>query len=149
MNRTKQHNGGAHKFCLLLSLALLMISFAGCRKVSHNGAIDGNWQILSIENRATGEFETVDNPRFYAIGLHVVNLTYGHTQGSGKTANMVYDKENKVITLDFPYTDLNSDPNTLSPWGIYTNPVTLTVLEANRSSLVLQTPETIITCRKF
>lgn len=141
--------GGAHKFCLLLSLTLLMISFAGCRKVSHNGAIDGNWQILTIENRSTGDIETVEGPRFYAIGLHVVNLTYGYTQGGSKTANMVYDKENATITLDFPYADLNSEPGALTPWGIYTNPVTLTVLTANSSTLVMQTPETIITCRKF
>ena len=51
--------------------------------------------------------------------------------------------------MDFPYSQSESGAAALRQYGIYTNPVVFEVLKADRKQLVLRTPETVITCRRY
>ena len=132
------------KTIYFLSLMLLSLSMlACCGKASHNGHVDGNWEIMSIENRQDGTV-TVPDQHFIALYLHVVNLF-----PNGISGNMHYSKHEQKISMDFPYSESESGAAALRLYGIYTNPVVFEVLKADRKQLVLRTPETVITCRRY
>lgn len=129
-----------------LGLVLGLIILVGCRKASDNGKIDGQWQIMGIENLETGK-TTVPYPRRYiAINLHVVQLT--DIKGVQYSGNMRYDKTGETLYWDFPWNKPERDP-ALESWGIYTNPVEAHILKLDNKSLVLKTPQTVIICRRF
>lgn len=129
----------------LTTLIILLSGLAACNKASHNGALDGQWQITTIENLSSGE-TTVPNPaRYICINLHIMQLTGGNRP----TANMTYDKKAGHISCDFPYVEKDKTESTLSPWGIYSNPVEFDVVKLNHKELVLRTDRTLITCRRF
>ncbi|MDE7413348.1 MAG: lipocalin-like domain-containing protein [Muribaculaceae bacterium] len=125
---------------------ILATFFTGCNKVSHNGSIDGHWQIMNIEELSTGDHTTVTDQRYIGIQLHVMQLI---GPGVSVAANMTYDKNDATISCDFPYLPQDQVESKLAPFGIRSNPVTFEVVESNRSTLVLRTSETIITCRRF
>lgn len=134
-------------FICLMTAFVVICALSGCRKVSHNGKLDGQWQIMKIENLETSEEIVPENRMYICFNLHVVQLTsVGFGNASG---NMQYDKKAGILNWDFPYNTDESGLNRLSKWGIYTNPVRLEVLKINGSTLILKTPETIITCRRF
>ena len=118
------------------------IPFASCRKVSHNGKLDGQWQVVTIENPSTGESVAPYPKLYYCFNLHVVQLT-----GVGSAAgNLRYDKGEGNITLDFPYA---SNTEGLSNFGINSNPITFHIEHLSGKKLVLRSPESIVTCRRF
>lgn len=132
----------------MLPMALL-IGPASCRKMSHNDGLDGQWQITSIEDKETGTVEAVSEQLYYCINLHVIQLTtYGGTLYSG---NLHYDKIRQELTFDFPYQadQIAQGDNPLVRFGIHTNPVTFRVVEKTSKRLVLSSPETVITFRRF
>ncbi len=87
---------------MVLSLSML----AGCGKASHNGHVDGNWEIMSIENRQDGTV-TVPDQHFIALYLHVVNLF-----PNGISGNMHYSKQEqnqrRMAEEELPETPLSS-----------------------------------------
>ena len=114
---------------LTVACAVLLIVAGSCRRASHNGAIDGNWKILTIETLATGEVEDLSGVnRFIAINLELMQL-----------------RGVSLLTGDFPNTDVKA----LSVYGIDENPVTFTVEKANSNRLQLRTSTKLITCRRF
>ncbi len=152
MKTTYSRSNRAHRFnprsvAVCLTLLLLLPILSSCRKMSHNGKLDGFWQIQSIES-IFSELQPVDpsSHRFICINLHVVNLD---ERGVQRTGNLHYDKEEGKVTMDFPYVNLTNDPNALAKWGIYENPVVCTIVKVDSKQLILQTPQTTITCRRF
>lgn len=135
---------------LLIFISAITITLnTGCRKMSHNGNLDGQWQILSIEDRKSGSINVLSDQRYYCINLHVIQLTtYGGIKYSG---NFHYDKDKEEITFDFPYqaAQISQGNNPLIPFGIYTNPVTFKIIESSSKELILSSPESIVTFRKF
>lgn len=129
---------------LLLSITLLL-GATGCRKVSHNGKIDGNWQILTIENTETGTVAAPSSREYIAIQLHIMQLT----GPSRLTANMTYDKSGKKITCDFPYVKQENVEKELGVYGFFSNPVSMDVVKVDGTQLILRTDRTLITCRRF
>lgn len=127
---------------------LFIICASGCRKASHNGKLDGQWQIMKIENLETSEEKVPEGRRYICLNLHVVQLE-GMDVSKQAVGNMAYDKDAGIINWDFPYNTAGDDLKRLEKWGIYTNPVEIKVLKVDGSALVLRTPETIITCRRF
>ncbi len=130
-------------YSLLLSVCLIGMLFSGCGKASHNGKVDGNWQIMSIENLKDG---TTSSPEqhYIALYLHVVNLFPNYIAG-----NMQYDKDQDKISMDFPYSTAEQDKQLLRRYGIYTNPIVFEVVKADSKQLVLRSPDTMITCRRY
>ncbi|MDE6717972.1 MAG: lipocalin-like domain-containing protein [Muribaculaceae bacterium] len=129
---------------VILFAAVCAIS--SCRVASHNGKLDGQWQIMSIEETATGLSAAPETRSYLCFYLHILQA-YGPTYRL--TANMTYDKEEEVLTADFPYISQGDVDKNLKPYGICSNPVTIEVVKADSKELVLRTPETVITCRRF
>jgi len=117
-------------------------SLTSCRKVSHNGRLDGQWQVMTVENLVSSETVSPYPKIYYCFNLHVAQLT----GTGGATGNLHYDKDDAEITIDFPYV---KDLSGLANFGIHSNPVTMHIDRLNGKTLVLRTPESIITCRRF
>lgn len=132
-------------FVALFAAVVMICVLSGCRKASDNGKLDGQWQIMKIENVATGEEMVPPVRKYICLNLHVVQLT-GNGQAFG---NMHYDKDKGIINWDFPKLKTEDEIATLQSWGLYSNPVTLEVVKLDGSQMVLKTPETVITCRRF
>ena len=131
----------------LLVLAGVMLLFAAgsCRRASHNGKIDGNWKVLTIETLATGEVTDYSRSQvFIAINLELMQLRSG-TFGS-YTGIIDYDKGDHRLAVEFP--DITG-ADQLRTYGIDENPVVFTVEKANSKRLRLRTSTKLITCRRF
>ena len=134
------------KLFILSALSILFISgFSGCNKLSHNGKLDGQWQIMTIEQSATGDLSFPEH-EYIRINLHILQLW---NNADRQTANMIYDKKGGVINCDFPYIKEKDITALLVPYGIYTNPVEFDILKLDGKSLILKTDRTVISCRRF
>lgn len=123
--------------CLLLC-ALITLGMASCRKGSINGDLDGQWQIMEMEDLVTGE-TTPQQQLYYCLYLHTVNLT-----GAGlKPGNMTY--EGKHLILEFPLTPVSQ----LKPWGIYASPTDFEIEHLTSSRLVMKSDRVRIHFRKY
>lgn len=136
---------GKHTYNILgiLLAAVMSLTVFSCNKAPINGKLDGQWQVMSIEN-ADGTVSTPDR-HYYCFNLHIAQLT--SVGAGGYSANMVYD--DSVIALDFPYNKSEQQIKALAAWGIDANPVNLKVVTLTSKKLVMQTATTTITCRKF
>lgn len=124
---------------LLSSLMLLMMP--GCGKVPINGALDAHWQIMSVHYTDNDITSDPDGSLYICISLHTFQL-----RGAGlHTANMAYDEEAGIISLDFPI----SKAEQLRPWGFGATQTSVKILRLNRKELVLLTDIAEITCRRF
>lgn len=130
-------------FVTIMSLLL----FDGCRKAPINGKLDGQWQIMNIELTADGSDASPAIRSYIDINLHVVNLRNIHQSLIAGSLN--YDKDASWLTLDFPYNAEGDALLRLREWGIYQTPVTFDIVKLDSKQLVLRSPETIITCRRF
>lgn len=127
-----------HQLLTLTAVLTLMLGIAACRKGGINGDLDGQWQIMEVENLSTGE---VSGPmqRYYCLYLHTVNLT-----GSGTVAgNMTYEGDR--LTLEFP---INSTAQ-LAPWYIYEKTTTFRVEALSGNRMVLLSDRVRISFRKY
>ena len=128
---------------LIFTLAVALLSLPSCNKASHNGKLDGQWQIMSIEEVSTGEVSVPANQSYICINLHIIQLT-----GNGiMSGNMSYDKKGGTLSCDFPYVKPENVNNQLGRYGIFSNPVTLDIVKLDGKALVLKTDRTFITCR--
>ncbi|MDE5806768.1 MAG: lipocalin-like domain-containing protein [Muribaculaceae bacterium] len=133
------------KFIMLALSLTALIGISSCRKVSHNGKLDGQWQIMTIEETATGSVSEPSQREYICINLHVIQLT----GPSRLTGNMTYDKKGETLSCDFPYVKADEVDRLLGQYGIYANPVTLDVVKVDGKSLVLRSDRSLITCRRF
>lgn len=85
------------KYSLFLIIVFIIIlTMASCRKVSHNGDLDGQWQLQTV-SLADGSSMSVRGI-YYDFMLHTAQMRGG---GPVCTGNMVYDKK-KSIFIEFP-----------------------------------------------
>ena len=132
---------------IVVLVAGLMALAVSCRKKSPNGKLDGMWRIMTVENKSTGEVVTPEGQYYYCMNLHVVQL-----QGNpGADGNMQYSKSEGEVTMDFPYVGntINSASNPYKVYGIWSSPVTFKVVTLNGKRLVLESPESVVTMRRF
>lgn len=138
------------RFNLILTALVAIMSLlllGACRKAPINGKLDGQWQIMNIELTADGSDATPSVRSYIDINLHVVNLR--NINQNLVAGNLSYDKDASKLTLDFPYNTEGDALLFLREWGIYQTPVTLDIVKLDGKQLVLRSPETIITCRRF
>lgn len=127
-----------------------MALLPGCRRATHNGEIDGYWQIRSIEyTKADGSTRTVipNKTQDWYIGIQLELFQIGAPQPQYQlTGEISYDKKAGKLGVNFPY---NPSAAVLLQFGIPSNPVTFTVEKADSKALVLSTASTRITCRRW
>ena len=133
------------KYLYFIVAAIALFIIPSCNKVSHNGALDGQWQIMTIENLNTGEIISPEKGEYICINLHVLQLR----RGGVISANMAYDKKAGIIDAQFPYVASENVSSQLGPFGIFSNPVRMNIVKLNHKELILKTDATLITCRKF
>ena len=130
---------------------LTVAAATGCRELDHNGDLEGQWQIMSIE-WAGGSVTDPHGEYYYCFYRDICQLTNIYT--TRITANMAYEKSARIISLQFPY----DDPAGFSRWGltgadaIDSDPTTvrLTINALTSSRLIMTTSSgTVITLRKW
>ncbi len=132
---------------LILSIALAA-TLQSCDKHNINGDLDGMWQVMSVTVKEDGATvrEFVPDQRYLCFQLHVCQLrSYGGQVEP--SANLIYN--GKTLTLDFPESEFGDRLPRLALWGIYSLRTTYTVETLTSSTLVLDSPTTRLTCRKF
>lgn len=137
----------------IVIILILSIFTTSCRKVSHNGDLDGQWQMQTIET-TDGNVKAAKGV-YYNFMLHTAQM---QSSNSGtRTANLVYDK-GKSILMHFPMNEatqflgfgLTPDDFTAAPDNEKGVILQLTIRTINSKTLVLVTPtSTILTFRKF
>ncbi len=134
----------------LLLISIIAMMATSCRKVSHNGDLDGQWQMQSI----TFDDGTNLSGRgiYYSFMLHTAQLR--STSGGTRTGNMVYDKD-KSIFIEFPTNTarqfdnfgLCSEDFTTAEKGVS---IKFTIRHITREEMTLATPSgRILSFRKF
>lgn len=130
---------------LLMTAAMLAVTvLSGCRRATHNGKIDGLWKVVEIETFPDGGTSEVTNPEnvFFGVQLELFQID---TPTPRFTGEMTFGKDRQ---LSVRFTD-NTESDELRQFGIYSNPVTFTIETLNSKHLVLSTPSSVITCRRF
>lgn len=142
------------RFYYLIIGIFCMLIWSSCTgKSSMNGNLDGNWQLMKIENRTTGETENCHR-LYWAIQLWVIELTdKGDNHFGNYIGRFVYDKDNNTIRIrDFR---LRSDESKqasedqLSHFGIHSSDATFDVVKANGKELILQSEVAVLYFRSF
>lgn len=144
---------------LLSILPVLLLVLAGCeRKWPMNGALDGQWQLLTVENREDGTMtDRKEEQLFYRFQLQLLMITDLGGNGYGTyIGRMTYDQKAQTVeTWEMNVRDNQGDsgkPATaeqLEPFGMTSGQTRFRVVEADRKRLVLETEERRLTFRKF
>lgn len=142
----------SHILLTCIAVVVFATMTGSCRKAPINGKLDGLWQIMKIEYLADGTDVTSQRRSYISINLHVVQLTdVTETEDSGASisGNLNYDESAGILTMNFPYNTSESSLPQLQSWGIYTNPVTFSIVKLDGRQLILKSTDTLITCRRF
>lgn len=140
------------KKILFIIMSVAILSFFSCRRASHNGKIDGNWLVTSIELKADGNEipkDTVIYPQtnmLIAIQLELFQMT--PNIGNVSPGIIDYDKSGHKLVVDFPNVTSQKEMDGLKRFGIYSNPESFDVTVDNRS-LILTTDVSVISCKRF
>lgn len=81
---------------VLIIIFIIALAAVSCRKASHNGDLDGQWQLRTIT--LTDNSSMSVRGIYYDFMLHTAQMRGG---GPTYTGNMVYDKD-KSIFIEFP-----------------------------------------------
>lgn len=144
---------------LLLILPVMLLVLAGCeRKWPMNGALDGQWQLLTVENREDGTVtDRKEEQLFYRFQLQLLMVTDLGGNGYGTyIGRMTYDQKAQTVeTWEMNVRTNSGDtgkPATaeqLEPFGMTSGQTRFRVVEADRKRLVLESEERWLTFRKF
>lgn len=134
-------------FLLLLTL-ILGLTLTSCDKRDINGDLDGMWQIMEVQHTLDDGTETsmVPDHKYLCFQFHVCQLRsqFGQVE---PTANLIYTGD--TVTIDFPEALFGDRLPRINLWGIYSFKTTYEVVTLTKSTLVLQSADTRLTCRKF
>lgn len=133
---------------ILLAATVLTLSFQSCRKRSPNGQLDGQWQILTVEDKTTGEVVSPYPKHYICLNLHVVNLTI-----TGRditiSGNMNYSKENSTVSFDYPLSQYNVSGRDPRSFGMFSPQITFKVVRLDSKQLVIESDASVVSCRRF
>lgn len=130
---------------VVLSVTLIIAVASGCSfRFSYDRDLEAQWELMEIVS-PDGSVREVTG-RYYSFASRVVDLT--SSSGALIGGNMVYDKEMKLLTLNFPI-----EGHWLGYWGIEQSTPVTAVFEVetlDSHTLVLRKPDhTILKFRKF
>lgn len=139
-------------FVNIFVLLAMVLAASGCRKWSHNGDLDGQWQVMEVKYSGN-PVEFPEGERFYYdFYLNTFQLGFTDMRPTWLRGNMKY-VGNKLL-LDFPYIKngrLSKEwMDRLVYWGVPdSGEMDLTIRHLDSSSLVMEYGDVVITCRKF
>lgn len=136
-------------------LILVAIVFLpGCRKWSHNGYLDGMWQVMQV----TYSDDAVSFPEgtryYYNFYLHTFQLSTEDDRPEVLIGNMTYEEDAGKLLLDFPYIKNGRISkkwrDKLVYWGVpQSGEMDLRIRQLTSSRLVMEYDSVVIVCRKF
>ena len=155
---TSHKSPKAYKPYYLLSLLLFLL--ASCDKTPANGALDGHWQLTSIETPEANT-QTKDNLTFLSIQLEIAQFE-DHTSNTRLYSHFTHQGDS-LLFFDLSHPSAHSvDDNTtqwvtaeeldkglMNPWGIHTLHTRFHIQTLTSSSLVLEKADTLLRFRKF
>ncbi|MCR5820046.1 MAG: lipocalin-like domain-containing protein [Bacteroidaceae bacterium] len=137
---------------------LFILCLASCDKVPANGALDGLWQLMSIETPG-GIRDAKDSHAYLSIQLHLAELDcnliryYAHFSHEGDSLflyDFVHQSKHRSSADDNAWvTPEEMSAGILDDWGIHTVDARFRVNSLNGSSLILQASDTTLTFRKL
>lgn len=156
MEKIGKRRGGKWMGPLLM---LLLVWLFGCdRKWPMNGALDGQWQLLTVETRADGVVtDRKDEQLFFRFQLQLLMLTDLGGNGYGTyVGRMTYDQEAQIVQTQ----EMNVRTNTgdsgiaatakqLAPFGLDNGTTRFEVVKADGDHLILESDYARLTLRKF
>ena len=128
----------------LIFIALLAPALVACNKVSHNGDLDGRWQVTRMVYHSTGE--EIDGPirLYWDFNLALMDIsdmrpgksffTYGRFDHTGQHL--------RISTI-------GASVASVRPRGLCDTIVDFEVNTLNHSTMVLNSDSTLIEFRKF
>ncbi|MDE7402008.1 MAG: lipocalin-like domain-containing protein [Muribaculaceae bacterium] len=150
---------------ITLCYILLGLASSSCRRWSHNGDIDGYWQIQTIEyfdpasdHKTVTEVVDFNHDRddegnlltreYIAVGLELLQCYYGDKMHPTPAANGLinYNKKQNILIVDFRGT---SSEATRRKFGIFGDPATLKIRKVDSHKLVFESSGAIVTCNRF
>lgn len=137
----------------------MLLVLAGCeRKWPMNGALDGQWQLLTVENREDGTVTDRKEERlFYRFQLQLLMIINLGDNGYGAyIGRMTYDQKAQTVEIwemnvrnNEGDSGIPATAEQLAPFGMTSGQTVFHVVEADRKRLVLETEERRLTFRKF
>lgn len=140
---------------LLVALALVLLG--ACEYYYTDDLFQGFWQVVSIEDRSSGELMLLDGEAYYAFQRHMAQLSYvapdkviGY-EPAHYLAYFTYDGD----TLRMGSFKVYLEEHVLAPlselkrFGIYRIGDVSFGVEATKHRMVLTSDETIVTLRKY
>lgn len=133
-----------NKFVLLFAFSISILATTSC-KLSINGDLDGQWQVMSVDPEPTDK--PFEDRLYMCFYQHTCQLSaYGINPWA--TGNIKYD-EKKTLYMDFPNYNSKLSIARLKQYGINRNPVTFTVEHISSSKMILRDGDVVVTLRKF
>lgn len=144
---------------ILIIFALITTIFASCDKVPINGALDGQWQIMEMEENGTTT-SMKDKSLYCAFQLHVC-MFGSKKEGVRKYFCKFEHTGNKMRFYTFTHRSAYTEEENIDkliteeelgiilPWGFYSTDCTFDVIELNNSTMILSANGKKITYRKL
>lgn len=145
-----------NKLYLLLAVSLCMMLSSCKLHTSHNGKLDGLWQVMVKENLTTGE--TVDMRDYSATWSVQGDLLMMRMNGSPELI-WRFNHKDDVLTLSDPYisaryselqTDVKlEDASVVVPYGFSALEEYLKVITLNSDDMILESSTSRLVFRKY
>ena len=153
-------------------VALFLISFSGCDKISDNGALDGMWQIMSVaynsnysetDSTQATAYENVNDTKKYKVylsfQLDLAKLHWLDTyiEGPNNIVLCRFTRGKSELRFHHFYWDCvdhnieltDEEATRLSPFGFHKTDETFKVIQLTHKSMILQSRYARIVLRKF
>lgn len=142
------------KVLFFVVATLLLFTMSGCEKWSHNGDLDGQWQVLQVSFSGEDVKFPDGELYYYNFYLHTFQLTYTGHRPIVLTGNLTYDKHDDKIGLEMGFVKAGKVDGALLDrfiyWGMpLSGEAVMTIKELTSSRLIMEYEDVVITCRKF
>lgn len=140
---------------------MVVAALTACDKTPMNGALDGMWQLTSVET-PEGTRTTTNDRLFVSFQLHLtqwevpgtMRVYYAHFSHRGDSLCFFDFTTQALHDLsegddDHLITPAEMANGLLDAWGVHTTDARYKVLRLNHQSLILQAQDTTLTFRKF
>lgn len=139
---------------LLICMAITVLLPTGCSKASHNGDLDGQWQVMEVLNNGVSEQFPEGEIYYYNFYLHTFQLTYTGKRSLRMTGNMTYEEGSGRLGLELGFVTAGRVDKSLLDrlvyWGFpESGEVVMEIETLTSSQLIMRHGDVEIICRKF
>ena len=144
----------ATHFILIVVAVLLMTT--GCTfETSHNGSLDGYWQLTSVDSLPTGPSSDMrESGFFWAVQSRLLEMM--NVRDSRERVFFRFEQQDGWLMLSQPVADnravgdsVITDPNVLRPYGLSRLCDTLRILQLDDDCMVLESELVRMYFRKY